>query len=275
MPSPVDDEIRGDWNNLKGTEYHFVYVLWLLLCRNATSVAFYRGNDLLANPARPPAPAETSTLVPAVHVQVPEEDEWIQLKATRDSWTITSLLDENLLLNFMLNAISSEAVGRAWRTRLVTQGEIRKEAIENFADDPESHSQLNSKLNVILHNVQGRLQQEGWQQVDQLRLRSIAFNILRQLAQEESLPLRQLKAEVDLQLAYRYLVPGVVQQAGNNLLGALLHDSAGGPTVARIYDDAWLTEVAGTPLRPLLPFDSDQAAACVNASVILAHAPFW
>ena len=96
MPAPLDDEIRGDWNNLKGTEYHLVYVLWLLLCRNARSVAFYRGNDLLANPSPPPAAQETSTLVPAIHVQDPEEDEWIKLKATRDPWTVTALLDENL-----------------------------------------------------------------------------------------------------------------------------------------------------------------------------------
>src|SRR3989442_7092979 len=246
MPSPLDNEIRGDWNNLKGTEYHLVYVLWLLLCQNARSVAFYRGNDLLANPAPPPTLEEPSTFVPAVRVQDSEEDEWVQLKATRDPWTVTALLDEYLLLNFILNALSSEAGGRAWRTRLVTQGEIRKEAIERFADDPESYPDLNYKLSVILANAQKRLQQEGWQQVDQPRLRLIALNILQQLAQEEPLSLRQLKAEVDLQLAYRYLVPGVVQQAGNNLLGALLRDSAGGPTLARVYDNAWLNEIAGT-----------------------------
>jgi len=163
MPSPLDDEIRGDWNNLKGTEYHLVYVLWLLLCRNARSVAFYRGNDLLANLAPPPAPEETSILVPAVRVQDPEEDEWIQLKATRDPWTVTALLDENLLLNFILNALSSEAGGRAWRTRLITQGEIRKEAIEKFTDDPERYPVHNSKLKVILDHTLRRLQHEGWQ----------------------------------------------------------------------------------------------------------------
>jgi hypothetical protein len=265
MPTSLDDEIRGDWNNLKGTEYHLVYVLWLLLCQNAKSVAFYQGNDLLAATAPPPAPEETNTLVPAIHVQDPEEDEWIQLKATRDPWTVAALFDDNLLLNFILNALTSEVGGRAWRTRLVTQGEIKKEAIQNFADAPESHRNLNTKLNMILDNVQRRLQQEGWQQVDQPRLRLIALNILRQLAQEEPLSLRQLKAEVDLQLAYRYLVPGVVQQAGNNLLGALLRDSAGGPIQARVYNNPWLDEIAGTSLRPLLPFDSDPASACDQA----------
>jgi hypothetical protein len=273
MPTPLDDEIRGDWNNLKGTEYHLVYVLWLLLYRNARSVAFYRGNDLLADPAPPPALKETNTLVPTIHVQDPEVDEWIQLKATRDPWTVTSLLEENLLLNFILNALSSEIGGRNWITRLVTQGEIRKEAIENFVNNPASYRDINSKLDVILDNAQRRLQQEGWQQVDQPQLRLIALNILRQLAQEEPLSLRQLKAEVDLQLAYRYLVPGVVQQAGNNLLGALLRDSAGGPTLARVYDNTWLNEIAGIPLRPLLSFESDAARICDQAVRMVYDSP--
>lgn len=273
MSTPLDDEIRGDWNNLKGTEYHLIYALWLLLCRNVRSVAFYRGNDLLANPVPPPDPEETGTLVPAIHVQDLEEDEWIQLKATREPWTMTALLEENLLLNFMLNALSSEVGGRAWRTRLVTQGEIRKEAIEDFISDPQGHPALNSKLNAILDETQLRLQQEGWQQADQSRLRLIALNILRQLAQEEPLPLRLLKAEVDLQLSYRYLDPRSVQQAGNNLLGALLLDSAGGPDPARVYDDAWLDEIAGTPLKPLLPFDSDPSRACDEAVQTIYNSP--
>ena len=44
-------EARGDWSNLKGTEYHLVYVIWALLCERAHSLAFYMGNDLLARPS--------------------------------------------------------------------------------------------------------------------------------------------------------------------------------------------------------------------------------
>jgi hypothetical protein len=274
MPSPLDDEIRGDWNNLKGTEYHLVYVLWLLLCRNAKSVAFYRGNDLLANPTPPPVSQETGILIPAVRVRGAEEDEWIQLKATRNPWTVTTLLDdENLLFNFILNALTSEAGSRVWSTHLVTQGEIRKEAIEKFADDSESYPRHNSMLNAILEKAQRHLQEEEWLEIDQSRLRVLALNILRQLAKDEPLSLRLLKAEIDLQLAYRYLVPEVVQQTGNNLLGALLHDSAGGPIVAHVYDNTWLDEVVGSPLKPLLPFDSDPASACNQAVQAVYDSP--
>src|SRR5260370_12634343 len=117
MSSPLDQEIRGDWSNLKGTHYHLVYALWLLLCRNADSVAFYLGNDLLARPAPPPAPEEVDTISPAIYIQDANEDEWIQLKATRDPWTRTAVLQGNLLPNFIYNALASEAAGRVWRAR--------------------------------------------------------------------------------------------------------------------------------------------------------------
>src|SRR4051794_10621787 len=84
MPSPLDDEIRGDWSNLKGAEYHLAYALWLLVCRNVESVSFYRGNDLLTNLIPPPVPEEIDSIVPAIHAQMMGEDEWIQLKATRE-----------------------------------------------------------------------------------------------------------------------------------------------------------------------------------------------
>ncbi len=157
--SPMDDEIRGDWSNLKGTEYHLIYAIWLLLCRNAGSVAFYRGNDLLARPIPPPDPKKA--LSPAIHAQVANEDEWIQLKATRDSWTRSALLSGNLLANFIYNALASEAAGRAWHTRLVTQGEIQREEVEEFVADPGNHKELEEKFKKIIAGVQEHLKQNG------------------------------------------------------------------------------------------------------------------
>jgi hypothetical protein len=104
MASPLDDEIRGDWSNLKGTEYHLAYALWLLVCRNVESVSFYRGNDLLANLAPPLAPEEIDSMVPAIHAQMMGEDEWIQLKATREPWTRSALLAHNLLENKVVHS---------------------------------------------------------------------------------------------------------------------------------------------------------------------------
>ncbi len=265
MSSPLDEEIRGDWNNLKGTHYHLVYALWLLLRRNAGSVAFYRGNDLLARIAPPPAPEEVNTISPAIHIQDENEDEWIQLKATRDPWTRTAVLQGNLLANFIYNALASEAAGRGWRARLVTQGEIRRTEIKEFVENPTRFRQLARILRGIIHEVRERLHQNSWQPVDEARLRTLALTILQQLAQEEPVSLAQLKAEVDLQLTYRYISSELVQQVGNTLLGALLQDAAAGPAAAHVYNDAWLDQTAGAPLKSRLPFDTDPIIACDEA----------
>lgn len=271
MSSPLDQEIRGDWSNLKGTHYHLVYALWLLLCRNADSVAFYLGNDLLARPAPPPAPEEVDTISPAIYIQDANEDEWIQLKATRDPWTRTAVLQGNLLANFIYNALASEAAGRVWRARLVTQGEIRRTEIKKFVANPTRFRQLVRLLRGIIDEVRERLQQDGRQPVDEARLRTLALTILQQLAQEEPVSLAQLKAEVDLQLAYRYITPELVQQVGNTLLGALLQDAAAGPAAARVYNDAWLDQTAGAPLKPRLPFDTNPISTC-DVAVQTVHA---
>jgi len=107
MPSSVEKEIIGDWNNLKGTEYHLIYALWLLVYRKVHSLTFYSGNDLLAHPTAPPILQDAQSIV-SLHVEQPEEDEWIQLKATEETWTLSGLLRDNLLANFLYNALSSE-----------------------------------------------------------------------------------------------------------------------------------------------------------------------
>ena len=46
MDDLLRKEIVGDWNNLKGTEYHLVYALWLLLCQRAPGVEFPKKSSL-------------------------------------------------------------------------------------------------------------------------------------------------------------------------------------------------------------------------------------
>ena len=46
-------EARGDASNLKGTDYHLLFAIWLLVRNHADSVHFYAGNDLLATPIAP------------------------------------------------------------------------------------------------------------------------------------------------------------------------------------------------------------------------------
>jgi len=47
-------DAQGDASGIKGTEYHLLYALWLLLRGGADRISFYEGNDLLARPIAPP-----------------------------------------------------------------------------------------------------------------------------------------------------------------------------------------------------------------------------
>ncbi|GHO98572.1 hypothetical protein KSF_086200 [Reticulibacter mediterranei] len=137
MPSSLDKEIMGDRNNFKGTEYHLVYALWLLLYKRVSSVAFYQGNDLLAQAMPPPQPIALET---NLHVEESSKDVWIQLKSTETDWNLSDLLRDNLLPNFICNALYSQEHGRSWEIQLVTQGKIPSNDIREFLKKPHEHS---------------------------------------------------------------------------------------------------------------------------------------
>src|SRR3954467_11750143 len=129
MKSISSDEIRGDWSNLKGTEYHLLYALWLIIRNQAATVAFYEGNDLVERAHTPTVkpPAKPNTELddddsPAIslHGEQSSGDIWIQLKSTKSAWSCTRLLEENLLSDFISNAIQSEAADKSWVAKLIT-----------------------------------------------------------------------------------------------------------------------------------------------------------
>ncbi len=267
MSSAIENEITGDWNNLKGTEYHLVYALWLLLYRKVASVAFYRGNDLLAHPLVPPLLYDPQTLL-ALRVQLnSEEDEWIQLKATKESWSISALLREqdNLLANFIWNALSSEHAGRPWRVQLITQGAIKQKEIQNFLDHPREKTELWRNLTKITTKVQRWWEKEGWGTPDTEHLHHIAFTILRQLTEIKPFYLETLKAQIETQLAYECYTPEAVRLTGEALLGGLLRDAASGPKNSPIYTIEWVEGVAQRPLTLRTLLAGDPVSACAEA----------
>jgi hypothetical protein len=74
-------EVRGDASNLKGTYYHLLYVLWLLLIKVAESVHFFQGNDLLAQPTPPLSPQSDASLsTSAVAYLDNQQDVWMQFR---------------------------------------------------------------------------------------------------------------------------------------------------------------------------------------------------
>jgi hypothetical protein len=268
MTSPLIDEIRGDWNNLKGTEYHLVYALWALLCGGASRVMFYEGNDLLAHPVLPSILTQPNDMLPAVPLQVADEakDLWIQLKATKQPWSATLLLKGTLLTTFMVNALLSQQRGRSWSAQLITPSRIQPE-VHEFIAQPEQKPELYSRLEQIITNVlqswNGAFPNSG--HIEESALRALALDILSQLAQTEPVSLRSLKAEVETELAYAYPDREAVKELANSLMGALLQDAAAGPSEARIYDLEWLKQAAGRPIKHRGLLDSDPVAACTEA----------
>ena len=162
MAAGVDREVLGDWNNLKGTRYHIVYAIWLILRARAGEVRFFEGNDLVAAPVVPPTVVGIGpeTMV-SVGAQIAAEDVWMQLKCTRSPWTSSALLDENLLLNFVCNSFASQRHGRPWQVRLVTEAEVRRNEILEFVGDPSAKPTLLRKLDAIIVQIDAALASFG------------------------------------------------------------------------------------------------------------------
>jgi tetratricopeptide (TPR) repeat protein len=269
MSSLSEAEIRGDWNNVRGTEYHFVYALWLLICGGAASAAFYRGNDLLATPSAPPVMRGEDDVLPAVPLKTGhgDEDIWIQLKATGAEWTRSDILAGNLLLNFINNAFQSQREGRRWSVKLITQGLVQRAKLEEFIAAPETYRDLNIELGRILSAAQAQLRAAGFSEADTAddKVRSTALSVLLQLAQTQPVRLETLKAEIEAELAYAYPDRRLVKHVANTLMGALLNDAAAGPSAARVYDAEWLNEAAGMPVVARGQLDADPVAACSDS----------
>jgi hypothetical protein len=271
------DEIRGDWSNLKGTEYHLVYAIWLLLREEASEVAFYEGNDLRAEPIRPPAlrgDPESFAGIP-LRMQRGETDVWIQLKATCEPWTPSDLLEGNLLENFVCNALTSQRRGRRWEVRLVTQAIVRRKEVLAFAEAPEKQPKLVKHLDRIVASVKGKLENEGGPSpADDGAIRSLALGILKDLCDTDPVALAALKAEIETELAYARPSRHAVRRTANLLVGAMLTDAAAGPARGRPYDVNWLNEVAGPGVKSEKPFDRDEALGC-DVAVVRALPPTW
>ncbi|HTU19869.1 MAG TPA: hypothetical protein VMG10_17535 [Gemmataceae bacterium] len=158
MSSGVDREVLGDWNNFKGTRYHLVFVIWLLLKGRVKEVRFFEGNDLLATQTIVPPTVTAAASMPVISIEAPgaTEDVWMQLKCTCAPWTRSNLLDENLLFNFICNSYASQRRGRTWKVQLVTEGEVRKNEIFEFVNNPAAFSSLQTKLDAIIAVVAAR-----------------------------------------------------------------------------------------------------------------------
>ena len=264
MNSITDKEVLGDWSNLKGTRYHLVYALWLLLKRRASSVRFFDGNDLTASPIAPPGDVASGALVSASAAGAdPNTDVWIQLKATRDVWTVSALLDENLLFNFICNAAASERAGRRWVAALVTEAELQQDKVKAFAEEPATAPQNERKLRDVIDRTQAHLKTGGITLTTE-QVEGLALKVLALLASTESLHLATIKAEVETELAFALPDRAAARRVAGTLVGGMLLGAGAGPTVL-VYDAEWVNREAGFAVLSDLPFDVDVPSACDTA----------
>jgi len=148
MDDLLRKEIVGDWNNLKGTEYHLVYALWLLVRQRVPRVEFYRGNDLLVT--APPQLAEPYDEVVPVRVCSAEQDIWVQvlpsvrkgdkrvlaLEVMFNNSPIAAAIRFGKIESIDNNILSGRSDGMVTLDesvrRLLGEGRIRREVAEHF-----------------------------------------------------------------------------------------------------------------------------------------------
>lgn len=273
MAEPSKDAL-GDNSGLKGTEYHLLYALWLLLRDGADRVSFYQGNDLLANPIAPPKTDDADTAPPIpIHASESNEDVWIQLKSTESPWSPSGFIpantkDDNLLKNFLCNAVRSESEGKSWRVELGTQGYVKKQELEAFISRPDGFSDLNKHLHEIIDKAQRHLKKEGFlpNQYAENNLLKISTSILSQLARAKPISRERLLAEIELELAYACYDQDLAAQVLRALLGALLSDVSPLPVAGHPYDLNWINEVAGFAVKTRALFDTDPVRSCTRAN---------
>ena len=89
-----------------------------------------------------------------------------------------------------------------------------------------------------------------------------AIEVLRALAQCETIPRRVLKAEILAELAFRFVDRQVALAVQQRLIGALLQDTAQGPEKAHSYDRSWMSDVTGHDFLAPLPLEQSATHAC-------------
>lgn len=276
MSSHSINEIIGDWNNLKGTHYHLIFALSLILTRQS-SVEFYKGNDLFAYSLTtislesmvtvPPLPDEslTSDSASPVSLYSPSsgEDWWIQLKSTKSKWTMTQLLKENLLINFIYNAFESGKRGHKWRAWLVTQGEIDSDKILKFIATPTDYPELNKRFNEIIDEAYTQIIKNDPSLKDfRHEIYRIACLILEQISETEPVPLAVMQLQIEKELALAFPDRESINQICKSLLGAMIEDSAAGPDAAKVYNSDWVNLTVQRPVIRQDLLDKSVSSAC-------------
>jgi hypothetical protein len=239
-------EARGDESNLKGTDYHIIYALWLLIVQRREPIYFFAGNDLLARPVA--APHELSANL-SLTAPTEEVDQWIQLKCVAKPWTPSAVLEENLVFNFILNSYVSEQKGRRWEAKLITNAAIRQEEIARFVESPDTQPVLSGKLEALVTKAH-KVLDETWPSKHTFTdVKTRAIEVLRHLSKAQPIAIETLRAELDVELALHSRGDSIaMNELRKRLIGGLLEDASKGANDDRIYNSKWIEDLTGINL---------------------------
>lgn len=179
-------------------------------------------------------------------------------------WTAAGLCRDNLLANFLVNAITSKRADQEFLVRLISQARIEPAAIDTLVtalsgQGPQADV---DRVGEVIRVVQRRIQEAGEPEPDVTEVSIRAREVLQQLRLSTPMYEAALEAEVERDLALLYPDAEKVRQIKGTLMAAILRDASGGPAVPRAYDQGWLAQPGVPPLRGRGLLDDDPTGAC-------------
>ncbi|HYD50232.1 MAG TPA: ATP-binding protein [Terriglobales bacterium] len=276
-PIQLDAEATGDWCGFKGASYHLTFAVWMLLTQRASEISFYAGNDLQAQPVVPSGVLGSDGW--GMYSQQDLTDEWIQVKAHAGTWTRGSLIEDNLLGTFLLNALLSIHRGRSWNVSLATTSPINVSDVLAFIAAPSDFPHLKEKFDSVIAAVQ-----RDWREylervgpetdVPSLsELSQSASAILNQLTKSEPRSHELLTIEIELELTRLFHDQTTAREKAAALSGSVLQAIAKADEPFPI-SLTWLERQIGTSLRANDLFSLNPVAAC-NAQIQRTQPASW
>ncbi|MDB5339628.1 MAG: hypothetical protein JWN70_5247 [Planctomycetaceae bacterium] len=246
-----------------------LYVLWRLTKFPKQRVAFFKGNDLLASELVPPSNVDLIGECPSYSkIDCDGIDIWCQLKNTEGAWTVSEVLKDNLLLNFIANTYSSDGRNRGWQTELVTTAEIRGRDLGDFATkyelsggtgDGTNATRLSEIVDEYLKVAATLPERTVPTRSDVLKR---ACTIIQFFSLQRPISLRTLQAEFRNRLLAAIGDESVADHIEQRLIGEITADTAGGAECAHWYDREWFYRITGLDLEGSKPLDRSISHAC-------------
>lgn len=234
-------------------------------------LSFYDGNDLRAIPP----PADVTADPSGVQVRAHEGSGkalWYQLKATDKPWTMGALLEKNLLLNFLLNALESREAGQEFEVHLVTQAEFHPSTVDAFLQNPSTAPGHQARLDHIIDRTRQEWSRHrpSFTAPESDELKVLAMDIIGKLRNTTPVPLEVLQQEVVAALRSEYYDEQLAEEIAFSARGALLHDASVRPALdgsqVQQYDADWLYGVTRIRRKAVGLVLEDPPQACEQAT---------